>query len=63
MYGALQVVHQFTQQGGFPCSHLSGNDDEALFGLDPIPQISVGFLVNRIGVKEIGIRGDTKRGD
>ena len=31
------------------------------FGLDPIPQISVGLLVNRIGVKETGIRSDAKR--
>ena len=30
------------------------------FCLDPIPQISVGFLVNRIGVKETGIRGNAK---
>ena len=63
MYGPLQVVHQLTQQGGFPCSHLAGNDYEALLGLDPIPQISVGFLVNGIGVKEIGIGGYAKRGD
>ena len=41
----------------FPVSYLSGNDNEAPFFLYPIPQISVGFLINRIGVKETGIGG------
>ena len=60
MDGISQVAHQPAQQGALSGSYLSGNDNEALFFLDPIPQISVGFLINRIGVKETGIGGNAK---
>src|SRR2546422_341799 len=60
MDGALRVAHQFTQQGGFSGSHLAGNDYEALSGLDPVAKISVGLLVNPVGVKKTRIRGDAK---
>ena len=60
MDSVLQVAQQFSQQGGLSGSHLPGNYNEAFFGFDPLAQGSVGFLIDRIGVEETRIRGNTK---
>ena len=60
MDGALQIAHEFTQQRGLSCSHLTGDDDEGLFGFDPVMQDSHDLLIEGIDIEEARVWSDTK---
>ena len=58
--GCLEVPHQFTEEGRFTGSDLSGDNDETLLGLDPIKKGCERLPIDRIGIKKVGVRRDAK---
>jgi hypothetical protein len=53
-------VQQLAQQGGFSCSDLAGDDNEALLGFDAVAQRGERFEINGIGIKKTGIRSNAE---